>query len=49
MNKKKLINWLFLLLILTVILFGVKWADNKRDQWLDKHQSDNPAEINANE
>lgn len=38
--KKKIINWIILLAILTLVLFGVKWAEGKRDQWLDKQKTE---------
>ena len=49
MEKKKIVNWVFLLIILIVILLGVKWADSKRNEWIKKHQQETPADANYNE
>jgi hypothetical protein len=38
--KKKLLNWIILVIILIVILLGVKWAESKREVWLKKQDTE---------
>ncbi|MFC0878421.1 hypothetical protein ACE01N_17640 [Saccharicrinis sp. FJH2] len=38
--KKKVINWIILIVILLAVLFAVKWAEAKREVWLKKQDTE---------
>lgn len=38
--KKKLINWIILLVVLILIMLGVRWAENKRHDYFEHHQKE---------